>query len=73
MIRALRVLLVPVVVAGAVALSGAAAPDFGAMQVHPYESPKPAPAFSLPDTKGKTWSLAGAKGKVVLLFFWATW
>jgi peroxiredoxin len=43
------------------------------MRVQPYEPPKPAPAFSLPDLGGKTWSLAEAKGKVVLLFFWATW
>jgi cytochrome oxidase Cu insertion factor (SCO1/SenC/PrrC family) len=65
--------LVAVLLLAAAALPGAAAPDFGAMRVQPYEPPKPAPAFSLPDLGGKTWSLAEAKGKVVLLFFWATW
>jgi peroxiredoxin len=34
---------------------------------------KPAPAFTLVDTKGKTWKLAELKGQVVFLNFWATW
>ena len=51
----------------------AAGPDFAAMQVQPYEPPKPAPALSLPDLQGKTVTLANLRGKVVLLFFWATW
>jgi len=55
------------------AVSAAPEPDFGAMKIQAYEPPKPAPAFSLPDSRGKTWSLAEAHGKVVLLFFWATW
>jgi cytochrome oxidase Cu insertion factor (SCO1/SenC/PrrC family) len=50
----------------------AAGPDFGALGLEPYE-PKPAPAFSLPDLNGRTWSLAELRGKVVLVFFWATW
>jgi peroxiredoxin len=33
----------------------------------------PAPDFKLPDTSGKTWSLSGLKGKVILMNFWATW
>jgi len=28
-------------------------PDFASMQVIPYEPPKPAPAFTLPDLNGK--------------------
>jgi cytochrome oxidase Cu insertion factor (SCO1/SenC/PrrC family) len=53
--------------------AGAAGPDFAALQVTPYDPPKPAPAFSLPDLQGRTVNLADLKGKVVLLFFWATW
>jgi cytochrome c biogenesis protein CcmG/thiol:disulfide interchange protein DsbE len=34
---------------------------------------KPAPSFSLKDADGRTVTLAGYKGKVVLLNFWATW
>ena len=51
----------------------AASPDLGALGFQPYEAPKPAPAFSLPDLAGRTWTLAELRGKVVLLFFWATW
>jgi cytochrome oxidase Cu insertion factor (SCO1/SenC/PrrC family) len=51
----------------------AAGPDFEALQVQPYQPPKPAPGFSLPDLDGKARSLADVRGKVVLLFFWATW
>ena len=51
----------------------AAAPDFGALEVTPYDPPKPAPAFSLPDLEGHPRRLEDARGKVILLFFWATW
>ena len=51
----------------------AAGPNFEALQIEPYEPPKPAPGFSLPDLDGKVRSLADVRGKVVLLFFWATW
>jgi cytochrome oxidase Cu insertion factor (SCO1/SenC/PrrC family) len=53
--------------------ASAASPDFGALDLQPYESPKPAPGFSLPDLAGHTRNLAELRGKVVLLFFWATW
>jgi cytochrome c biogenesis protein CcmG/thiol:disulfide interchange protein DsbE len=37
------------------------------------KNPDAAPAFQLNDLNGKPVSLAGAKGKIVLLNFWATW
>jgi thiol-disulfide isomerase/thioredoxin len=35
--------------------------------------PRPAPGFDLPDLSGGRLTLAGLKGKVVVLDFWATW
>src|SRR5258708_7711499 len=37
------------------------------------KNPDAAPAFQLNDLDGKPFSLAEAKGKIVLLNFWATW
>ena len=51
----------------------AAAPNWSALDAQLYESPKPAPAFALPDPDGKVTRLEDLRGKVVLLFFWATW
>lgn len=51
----------------------AAGPDFESLQIQPYEPPKAAPAFSLPGLDGHARSLAEARGKVLLLVFWATW
>ena len=64
--------------AGALALNAGAgpaqaAPDFGSVQIQPYSPPKPAPAFSLPDLTGKQVRLEDLRGKVVMVFFWATW
>jgi cytochrome oxidase Cu insertion factor (SCO1/SenC/PrrC family) len=51
----------------------AASPDFAALRVQPYEPPKSAPEFALPDLAGKTVRLSELQGKVVWVFFWATW
>ena len=51
----------------------AAEPDPAAVRIQPYDPPKPAPGFSLPDLNGKTVRLDDLRGKVVLVFFWATW
>ena len=53
--------------------ASAAGPDFAAVGLQPYEPTKPAPAFALPDLDGKTTRLEDFRGKVLLLFFWATW
>ncbi len=50
-----------------------AAPDYSSMQAAPYDPPKASPALALPDLQGKTVNLADLKGKVVLVWFWATW
>jgi len=53
--------------------SAGAAPDFASLQVQAYQPPKPAPAFALPGLDGKVTRLVDLRGKVVLVFFWATW
>ena len=57
----------------AAAVPAVAAPDFASLQIQEYDPPRPAPAFSLPDLKGRNATLAELRGKVVMLFFWATW
>jgi len=50
-----------------------AGPDYEGMRIQPYDPPKPAPDFTLPDLQGQPVRLSELRGKVVLLFFWATW
>jgi len=70
--RALAVLLAAVVAAALPAVV-TAAPDFDALKLQPYDAPKVAPAFTLPDPDGRATTLGDLRGKVVLLFFWSTW
>ena len=53
--------------------AAAAAPDWASLGLTPYDPPRPAPAFALPDLDGRTRTLAELRGQVALLFFWATW
>ena len=53
--------------------SAGAAPDFASLQVQSYQPPKAAPAFALPGLDGKITRLADFRGRIVLVFFWATW
>jgi cytochrome oxidase Cu insertion factor (SCO1/SenC/PrrC family) len=71
--RPLRALVAGLVAVAAAAGAAGAAPDFASMQVQAYEPRKPAPALALPDLDGKTRQLADLRGKVVMVFFWATW
>ena len=60
-------------IGGLAVTASAAGPAWETLALQPYESPKPAPAFSLPDLAGHTRNLADLRGKVVVLFFWTTW
>jgi cytochrome oxidase Cu insertion factor (SCO1/SenC/PrrC family) len=53
--------------------AAAAEPDWASFGAVAYEPPKSAPAFSLPDLDGRAVALADLRGKVTLVFFWATW
>jgi cytochrome c biogenesis protein CcmG, thiol:disulfide interchange protein DsbE len=67
------ILLCALGIAGAVAML----PMLGTAQNEPeirfVRDPDPAPDFQMKDVDGKPVTLAGLRGKVVLLNFWATW
>ncbi len=68
-----RVALAGLLIALLATASVGAAPDLTALQAQPYDPPKPAPLFTLPDLEGRAVSLEALRGKLVLLLFWATW
>jgi len=55
------------------AAAASRAPGQDANVIQFVKNPESAPAFQLNDLQGKPLSLAEAKGKIVLLNFWATW
>lgn len=74
--RSLSLLLGAAALSSVLALLSAAAPaaadpfkDLGVSRLQG----DPAKDFSLPDLNGKKVSLKDFRGKVVLLYFWATW
>lgn len=69
--RALRLLLATMVVAAGCGAS-AKTPQSGSV-IRFVRNPDVAPEFQLEGLDGKALSLAGERGKVVLLNFWATW
>ena len=71
--RLLLVMVVFVLVGGFVYLlsSGGSRPPSGSFKIVGIGDT--APDFQLEDTQGKKVSLAGLRGKVVLVNFWATW
>ncbi len=47
--------------------------QLASLGLHPYSGGMRPPEFNLPTLEGRTLSLAGLRGQVVLLNFWATW
>jgi cytochrome oxidase Cu insertion factor (SCO1/SenC/PrrC family) len=67
------VLACGIALAAVATAAAATAPDWASFGAVAYEPPKPAPAFSLPDLDGRPVALDDLRGKVILVFFWATW
>lgn len=58
---------------GAAGLMGLPAWAQRGYDVTPWPAARPAPALQALDLQGKTWTLAGLRGRAVVLNFWATW
>ncbi len=56
--------------AGALLSAGAAAKD---ALLRPWPAGQPTPALRLTTLDGRPWDVAGLRGKVVVVNFWATW
>ncbi|MEX2223969.1 MAG: hypothetical protein WEG40_19440 [Candidatus Rokuibacteriota bacterium] len=80
----IRLLIVATVVFGLVAVtrSECAPPDpkpgidgavWHAAGIVPFPRPEPAPPLRLSDLSGKTVDLQHLRGRLAMLYFWATW
>lgn len=58
---------------GGLAWRTAQAAETDAAQRRPWPARQPTPALTLPSHEGPPWTLAQARGKPVLLNFWASW
>ncbi len=72
--RALAIVLATGTLLGVLAAwASVPAPLLDALQLARPTERLEAPDFDLPDLAGKRVRLAGLRGRVVLLYFWATW
>jgi thiol-disulfide isomerase/thioredoxin len=60
----------PLLLAAALGAGAAGAKD---AQLRPWPAGQPTPALQLEGLDGRPWDLAGLRGKVVVVNFWASW